>query len=123
MGEAACYARLDLNTPGLVCSPGLQIIFDGVLLGSVHLLLVLPAAFLIVRRVRTGATSRTRIHTAAGLLLLTSLIAAAVPSVLHPGSWGEAITLLLPVAIQCATALLVASVFPIGPAGNVRALP
>lgn len=41
-GEAACFAGLDLDTPGLVCAPGLIVILVGVVTVAFHLVVALP---------------------------------------------------------------------------------
>jgi hypothetical protein len=52
-GEAACFAGLDLDSPGLVCSAEISGLLSTLFVSGAHLLVVFPASFWVDHHIRT----------------------------------------------------------------------
>jgi len=109
-GEGRCADSLDPDTPGLVCTPGVELLADAVLTLPLHLFLLLPASWLAWRRLRL---SRRKLFGASGLIAGTVLAPVASYrwlGVLPLG--GELILLLGPIALCPTLAMLTLSFMP-----------
>lgn len=81
-GQTACFQSLDLDTPGLICAPVLQLFALVIILIPVHLFVTLSLLWLLVsKRTPRGLTPRTASRWSCWIgaaVLLLALVLGAV---------------------------------------------